>query len=318
MAIRQSRHRSNPAHSPTREALAPKARKRVTLRTLLDLHARGVPIAMLTAYDAAFARLADGAGADCILVADSLGMLAQGHGTTLLVTLEQMVYHTGCVARGTGSACIVADLPLTGFPLDLAQALRGGAALLQAGAQMVKLAGGAATKETVHALATRGIPVCAHLGLTAGSVYELGDRRMPAMDDASTQAQAMRAVELAQAGAAMVLLESTPPMLATTLRRERPELVTIGVDSGAGTSGQMVATHDVLGMGRRDVAAFDFMDRAGTVDGALRAFVDAVKAHQFPQPCEPTALPLPLPLGEGWGEGRGLHRLATSPAAPSP
>jgi len=318
MAIRQSRHRSNPAHAPARDALAAKARRRVTLRTLQDLHSRGEPIAMLTAYDAAFARLVDGAGADCILVADSLGMLVQGHGTTLLVTLEQMVYHTGCVARGNRSACIVADLPLSSFPLDAGQALRGGAALLQAGAQMVKLAGGAATKEIVHALTTRGIPVCVHLGLTAGSVYELGERPIPAMDDGAAAAQSLRAAELAQAGAAMVLLESTPSTVAASIRRERPELLTIGVGSGPQTSGQMVATHEVLGMGRCDAPAVaqDFMGRSGSVEGALRSFIAAVKAREFPQACEPAALP--LPLGEGWGEGRARHRLAISTAAPSP
>src|SRR5262245_13480909 len=154
-------------------------RKPVTLHALRDMHARGERIAMLTAYDATFARVADDAGVDILLVGDSLGMVLQGHASTLPVTLDDIAYHTACVARGLagGAPCLVADLPFGSYP-DADTAMRSSVALMRAGAQMVKLEGGGWAAETVRFLVDRGVPVCGHLGLTPQSVHALGGYRV--------------------------------------------------------------------------------------------------------------------------------------------
>ncbi len=153
-------------------------RKPVTLHRLREMHAQGEKIAMVTAYDATFARLVDDAGVDCILVGDSLGMIVQGQTSTVPVTLDEMVYHTRCAVRGNRSAWVIGDLPFGSYQENREQALRSSVALMQAGAHMVKLEGGGWTAETVHFLTERGIPVCAHLGLTPQSVHALGGYRV--------------------------------------------------------------------------------------------------------------------------------------------
>jgi 3-methyl-2-oxobutanoate hydroxymethyltransferase len=262
-------------------------RSRVTLRSLRDMHARRTPIAMLTAYDATFARLLDDAGADCLLIGDSLGMLVQGHGSTLTVTLDQMIYHTECVARANRSACLIADLPFSTFARDLREALRSSAALMQAGAQMVKLAGGGMTTETVQALTKAGVPVCAHLGLSARSVHAFGDDRMQASDESGAAMLLQRARELVQAGAAMLVLEKVPATLAATIESELSKVITIGIGAGSQVSGHLMATHDLLGMTSAGVPHFirPFMGPAGTVQEAVRAYVAAVKAGSSPGEC---------------------------------
>jgi 3-methyl-2-oxobutanoate hydroxymethyltransferase len=158
-------------------------RKPLTLHRLHEMHRSGEKIAMLTCYDASFARMLDAAGVDCLLVGDSLGMVVQGHASTVPVTLQQMAYHTECVARGNRTAWIVGDLPFGSYQQSREQALHSAATLMQAGAHMVKLEGGGWTADTVRFLVERGIPVCAHLGLTPQSVHALGGFRVQGRDE---------------------------------------------------------------------------------------------------------------------------------------
>lgn len=257
----------------------------MTLQGLRDMASRGTPISVLTASDAGFASLIEAAGADGILVSDSLGMWVQGHGSSLPVTVEQMAYHTGCVSRGNRSAFVVADLPLSS-PNDVGMALRGGAALMQSGAQMVKLAGGAASAEIIGALARSGIAVCAHLGLSARSVYGFDGQAPAAMDAATMSFLLLRALEVAKAGATMIVLEQVPHGLAQSLRIEVPKVLLVGMHAGPSAHGQLLDTTEVLGLAPAagPVADRHFVAEAGGVPQALRACVQAVRAGSFPYP----------------------------------
>ncbi|EWS55290.1 3-methyl-2-oxobutanoate hydroxymethyltransferase [Methylibium sp. T29] len=195
---------SSPADTPS-------ARKPVTLHTLREMHARGEKIAMITAYDASFAALVDTAGVDCILVGDSLGMVLKGQSSTLSVTMEQIGYHTRSTSRGTKAAFLIADMPFGSYQENPVQALRNAGTLMAAGAQMVKLEGGGWTPETVNFLVERGVPVCAHLGLTPQSVHALGGYRIQGKDEAGAATLRRHAKALADAGAAMMVLELMPP-----------------------------------------------------------------------------------------------------------
>jgi 3-methyl-2-oxobutanoate hydroxymethyltransferase len=270
--------------SPGAEGAA--ARKPLTLHALRAMQQRGEPVAMLTAYDATFARLADDCGVDCLLVGDSLGMLLQGHASTLPVTIEEMAYHTACAARGNRSAWLIGDLPFGSYQQGVAQALQSAAALMKAGAHMVKLEGGGWTAEIVHALVQRGIPVCAHLGLTPQSVHALGGYRIQGRDDEGAAALKQQARALADAGAAMLVLELVPSALAAEVQADNPRLITIGIGAGPGTAGQVLVLHDMLGATRGKLPRFvrDFMAGAGTLEGAIRAYVAAVKDRSFPDP----------------------------------
>jgi 3-methyl-2-oxobutanoate hydroxymethyltransferase len=261
-------------------------RKPLTLPALRAMQSRGEPIAMLTAYDATFARLADEAGVDCLLVGDSLGMVLQGHASTLPVTLHDMVYHTACVARGSPHAWLIADLPFGSYQQSVAQAIDSSVALMKAGAQMVKLEGGGWTPEAVHALTQRGIPVCAHLGLTPQSVHALGGYRIQGKDDSGADTLKRHARELAEAGAAMLVLELMPSAVAAQIQAELPQLITIGIGAGPGTAGQVLVLHDMLGATRGKLPRFvrNFMDGAGSIEAALRGYVQAVKDKSFPDP----------------------------------
>ncbi len=207
------------------------ARKPLTLHRLREMHAAGEKIAMLTCYDASFARLLDGAGVDCLLVGDSLGMVLQGQATTVPVTLQQMAYHTECVARGNRTAWIVGDLPFGSYQESREQAIRSATTLMQAGAHMVKLEGGDWTAETVRFLTERGIPVCAHLGLTPQSVHALGGYRIQGRSDEAARTLKGQARELAGAGAAMLVLELIPRGLAAEVSAALP-IPVIGIGAG--------------------------------------------------------------------------------------
>lgn len=241
---------------------------------------------MLTAYDATFARAADAAGVDCLLVGDSLGMVLQGHDDTVRVTLDAMVYHTQCVARGAQRAWIVGDLPFGSYQESAEQALRSSVALMQAGANMVKLEGGGWTAPTVRFLVERGVPVCAHLGLTPQSVHALGGWRVQGRDEQGAAALRLQAQELAQAGASMLVLELVPAALAAAVQQDNQDLITIGIGAGGGLSGQVLVLHDALGLGSDKPPRFvrDFMAEGGSIADALRRYVDAVKDGSFPDP----------------------------------
>jgi 3-methyl-2-oxobutanoate hydroxymethyltransferase len=261
-------------------------RRPLSLPGLRAMQARGEPIAVLTAYDATFARLADEAGVDCLLVGDSLGMVLQGHPSTLPVTLDEMAYHTRCVARGNRSAWLIADLPFGSYQHSVGQAIDSSAALMKSGAQMVKIEGGGWTCEAVHALVQRGIPVCAHLGLTPQSVHALGGYRIQGKDGEAADVLLDHARELADAGAAMLVLELMPSEVAARIQAALPQLMTIGIGAGPQTAGQVLVLHDMLGATRGRLPRFvrNFMEGAGSIEAALRGYVAAVKDRSFPDP----------------------------------
>ncbi|WP_431510249.1 3-methyl-2-oxobutanoate hydroxymethyltransferase [Variovorax sp. DAIF25] len=269
-------------------ASQPATRKPLSLPRLAELHARGEKIAMLTAYDATFAAVADAAGVECLLVGDSLGMVCQGLSSTVGVTLETMRHHTDSVSRGLrrvqGTAWLIADLPFGSYQESREQALRSATVLMQAGAHMVKLEGGGWTTETVRFLVERGIPVCAHLGLTPQTVHALGGYRVQGKGDAAAARLREEAQALQDAGAAMLVLEMVPAALAAALTAELTRCATIGIGAGRGTAGQVLVLHDMLGLnlGRMPKFVRNFMDGAGGIQQALAAYVRAVKDGSFP------------------------------------
>ena len=258
-------------------------RKPLTLHRLREMHAQREPIAMLTCYDATFARVLDDAGVDCLLVGDSLGMVLQGEASTLPVTLADMAYHTRCVARGNRSAWVIGDLPFGAYQQSREQAMGSAAALMAAGAHMVKLEGGGWTTETVRFLAERGVPVCAHLGLTPQSVHALGGWRVQGRGDEAAATLKRHACELADAGAAMLVLELVPAALASEVTEALP-IPVIGIGAGSGCSGQVLVLHDMLGLAPGKPPRFvrDFMQGAASIDDAARRYVADVKARRFP------------------------------------
>ena len=263
-------------------------RRPISLPRLAQMREAGEKITMLTAYDATFAAVADAAGVETILVGDSLGMVCEGLPSTVGVTLETMVYHTASVARGLhrvqGTAWLVADLPYGSYHESPEQALRSACQLMQAGAHMVKLEGGGWTAPTVRFLVERGIPVCAHLGLTPQTVHALGGYRVQGKDDVAAAELRRHALELQAAGASMLVLEMVPAPLATSLTAELAHCHTIGIGAGNGTAGQVLVLHDMLGMNLGKMPRFvrNFMQDAGSIKGAMQAYVQAVKDGSFP------------------------------------
>jgi 3-methyl-2-oxobutanoate hydroxymethyltransferase len=264
------------------------ARKPISLPRLQELRERGEKITMLTAYDATFAAVADAAGVECLLVGDSLGMVCQGLPSTVPVTLDTMRYHTESVDRGLrrvqGTAWVIGDLPFGSYQESREQALRSATVLMQAGAHMVKLEGGGWTTETVHFLVERGIPVCAHLGLTPQTVHALGGYRVQGRSEASAQILRRDALALQDAGASMLVLEMVPADVAAQMTTELTRCHTIGIGAGKGTAGQVLVMHDMLGinLGKNPKFVRNFMNEASTVQAAMSAYVHAVKDGSFP------------------------------------
>lgn len=258
-------------------------RKPMTLPRLAQMHASGEKIAMLTCYDAAFASLLDEAGVDILLIGDSLGNVLQGRGSTAPVSLEDMVYHTFCVSRGHKWAWIIADLPFDSYHVSKEEAWKSAAALVKAGAHMVKLEGGGWTAETVRFLSERGIPVCAHLGFTPQTVNALGGFKVQGRDEAGAARIKRESQELVEAGAAMLLYEMVPAVLAAEITAASPVPV-IGIGAGVGTSGQVLVLHDMLNItpGRKPRFVKDFMAGKDSVLAAVKGYVDEVKARTFP------------------------------------
>ena len=269
-------------------ASPPASRKPISLPRLQELHSRGEKITMLTAYDATFAAVADAAGVECILVGDSLGMVCRGLHSTVGVTLDDMAYHTESVARGLrraqGTAWLIGDLTFGSYQESKEQAVRSASVLMQAGAHMVKLEGGGWTTEVVHFLVERGIPVCAHLGLTPQTVHALGGYRVQGRGDAAAETMKKHAHELQDAGATMVVLEMVPAPLSAELTKELPHCATIGIGAGKGTAGQVLVLHDMLGvnLGKNPKFVRNFMQDSTSIRGAIEAYVAAVKNGTFP------------------------------------
>ena len=263
-------------------------RRPMSLPRLQEMRTRGEKICMLTAYDATFAAVADAAGVETILVGDSLGMVCQGLASTVGVSLETMRYHTESVTRGLyraqATAWVIGDLPYGSYHESREQAVRSASVLMQAGAHMVKLEGGGWTTETVRFLVERGIPVCAHLGLTPQTVHALGGYRVQGKTEASAELLKKQAHELQDAGATMLVLEMVPHTVASELTNELLHCATIGIGAGNGTAGQVLVLHDMLGMNLGKMPKFvrNFMQDAGSVRGAMEAYVAAVKNGSFP------------------------------------
>ena len=264
------------------------ARKPISLPRLHEMRQRGEKITMLTAYDATFAAVADAAGVECILVGDSLGMVCRGLSSTVGVSLEDMRYHTECVSTGVrrvqGPAWIIGDLPFGSYQESKEQALRSATVLMQAGAHMVKLEGGGWTTETVRFLVERGIPVCAHLGLTPQTVHALGGYRVQGRGDEAARTLQSEALALQDAGATMLVLEMVPAALSAQVTEAMPRCHTIGIGAGKGTAGQVLVMHDMLGvnLGKNPKFVRNFMQGQSSVLGAMQAYVAAVKDGSFP------------------------------------
>jgi 3-methyl-2-oxobutanoate hydroxymethyltransferase len=258
---------------------------RITLTELGALRGRGEKLVMLTCYDASFAALCDEAGVELLLVGDSLGMVVQGHDTTLPVTMDDVAYHTACVARGSKRGLVIADMPFGSYQASKEQALVNAARLMAAGAQMVKLEGGRPMLETVRFLVERGIPVCGHVGLTPQAVHQLGGFRVQGKHPDAARALLEDARGLQDAGAAMLVLEAIPSPLAAQVTAALA-IPTIGIGAGADCSGQVLVLHDMLDIypGRKAKFVRNFMAGADGVRSALRRYVEAVKSGAFPGP----------------------------------
>lgn len=256
---------------------------RTTLTALQAMRGKGEKIAVLTCYDASFAALLEAQGVDVLLVGDSLGMVLQGHESTLPVTQRDMIYHTGCVARGAKQAFIVSDMPFGTSQVSPQETFAHAAQLMAAGAQMVKLEGGASMVETVRFLTERGIPVCAHIGLTPQSVHQLGGYRVQGKEAAAAQQLLQDAVALEQAGAGMVVLEAMPAVLAAEVTAQL-SIPTIGIGAGAACSGQVLVLHDMLDIfpGKKARFVKNYMQGASSIADAISRYVAEVKAGTFP------------------------------------
>lgn len=248
------------------------------------MKAEGEKIAVLTCYDASFAGLLDHCGVEVLLIGDSMGNVVQGHSSTLPVTMANVEYHTACVARGSKRAFIIADMPFGSFQQSPAQALENAVRLMAAGAHMVKLEGGRHMAETVNFLVERGIPVCAHIGLTPQSVHQLGGYRVQGRNADDAKRMKADAKSLEQAGAAMIVLEMVPAPLAAALTKASKTMATIGIGAGKDCDGQVLVLHDAIGIHPGTPPRFvrNFMDGAKSIEEAMRAYVKSVKAGTFP------------------------------------
>ncbi|MBF7958766.1 3-methyl-2-oxobutanoate hydroxymethyltransferase [Rahnella victoriana] len=255
----------------------------ITLTYLKNLKQRGEKITMLTCYDATFAHELSTAGVEMLLIGDTLGMILQGHDSTLPVRLEDMIYHTACVKRGNNGGFIIADLSFMTCSSP-EQALHSSTKLMQVGAQMVKIEGGEWLCDTVHQLTRNGIPVCAHIGLTPQSVNVFGGFKVQGRDIKQAGALIETAKKFEQAGAAMVLVEAVPASLGKALS-EAISIPVIGIGAGPDTDGQVLVLHDMLGLsitGKAPKFVKNFMRGEENIQGAVKSYIAAVKGGSFP------------------------------------
>jgi len=261
-------------------------RKPVTVPGLRAMKAQGRRIVMLTAYDASFAWQLESAGVDVALVGDSLGMVVQGHKSTLPVTLDHVVYHTAAVARGLSSTLLVADLPFMA-DRDLAHALEAGARLVgEGGAAMVKIEGAQPhVLEAIAALSARVIPVCAHVGLTPQSLHKFGGFRIQGREQEAAERVLADALAVQQAGAELLVVEGVPVELGRRIT-EALQIPVIGIGAGPHCDGQVLVIHDMLGItpGKRPKFSKDFLAGRGSVAEAITAYAEDVRSGAFPAP----------------------------------
>lgn len=255
---------------------------KVTISTLDKMKAAGEKFVCITAYDATFARLVSEAGAETILVGDSLGMVLQGHDSTIPVTIQDMEYHTRLVNRASPNSLVIADMPFMTYSTT-AEAMGNATRLMQAGAQMVKMEGGVWLSDTISALVERGIPVCAHLGLTPQSVNAFGGYRVQGRTPKEAKSILADAVEIQDAGASLLVLECIPADLASDISAKL-DIPVIGIGAGAGTDAQVLVMHDLLGLcDHQPRFVENFMQGKDSVQSALQAFVNAVKDGSYPR-----------------------------------
>ena len=257
--------------------------KQITVKTLAAMKRKGEKIAVLTCYDASFTPVLEEAGVEALLVGDSLGMVIQGRDSTLPVTVDEMVYHTSCVARVRKSALLMVDMPFLSYAtvdLAIATATR---LIQQGGAQMVKLEGGAQQLETVRILSQNGVAVCAHLGLQPQSLHKLGGYHVQGRDDRQASQMLREAIELQSAGAQLLVLECIPSILAAEITCSL-EIPVIGIGAGVECDGQVLVLHDILGLTSGHAPTFvkNFMQQDGAIPEAVGAYVSAVKDGGFP------------------------------------
>jgi len=257
---------------------------RMTVPQLRQMKIDGQRIASLTAYDASFAAVLDTNGVDAILVGDSLGMVVQGHRSTLPVSVADMSYHTACVARGLSRALLIADLPFLSYATPERALTASAAVLQQGGAAMVKLEGAGPQLDVIRTLSERDVPVCAHLGLTPQSVLKLGGYKVQGRDSGVAAKLKRDALAVQDAGAELLVLECVPRALAGEITREL-RIPTIGIGAGAECDGQILVLHDMLGINashRRPRFVKDFLAEAGSIAAAIAAYVAAVRDGSFP------------------------------------
>jgi len=258
---------------------------RLTTAHLHKLRQENEKLTMLSCYDASFAALCEAAGVEIFLVGDSLGMVVQGHDSTLPVTMDEMIYHTRCVVRGSKTALVVGDLPFGSYQRSAEQAFENAARLMAAGAGMVKLEGGAVMADTVAFLVARGIPVMGHLGLTPQSVHTLGGYRVQGKGEEAAQRIRNDAKLLQDAGIAALVLECVPSGLGKQITEELA-IPTIGIGAGPSCSGQILILHDMLDVypGKKAKFVKNYMKGAGSIQEAIQTFVREVKSGAFPTP----------------------------------
>jgi 3-methyl-2-oxobutanoate hydroxymethyltransferase len=263
----------------------PPTRKPMTLTTLAKMKRNREKFTVLTAYDASFAALLDAAGIEVILVGDSLGMVVQGQSTTVPVSMDDMIYHTRLVARGSQTALLMADMPFASYA-TVEQGVYNAARLMQeGGAQIVKLEGGGWLAETVRQLSRNGIPVCAHLGLLPQSVHKLGGYKVQGREETAARQMIDEALALQDAGADVALVECIPAELGARLT-EALEIPVIGIGAGPACDAQVLVCYDMLGItrGRRPKFSKNFLTGCDSVPAAVAAYIRAVKAGEFPGP----------------------------------
>lgn len=256
---------------------------RTTQSTLQEMYQNGKKIAALTCYDACFSALLENAGIDILLVGDSLGNVLQGHETTLSVSLDDMLYHTRCVKAGTTKTFIMSDMPFGTSQITPEKTFENASKLLAAGAQMVKIEGGRIMVETIQFLTQRGIPVCAHIGLTPQSIHQLNGYKVQGKSDKAANQLLEDAILLEKAGANMLLMELVPATLAKSVTNAL-SIPTIGIGAGPHCSSQVLVLHDMLGLYSDKKPRFvkDFMVDAASIKEAIRNYIDEVKTEKFP------------------------------------
>ena len=259
--------------------------KRITISTLRKMKVDGEKVVCMTAYDASFAALLENEGVEVLLIGDSLGMVIKGLETTVPVSVEDVIYHTSCVVRGSRRAIVIADMPFLSYTSPEIALTNAARLMREGGAQMVKLESSATQVGTVRRLSEEGVPVCAHLGLRPQSIHRLGSYKVQGTDESGARMMLDDAVALQKAGAVMLLLECVPTLLAAEIT-VNVDIPVIGIGAGADCDGQILVLQDVLGITAGKVPRFvrNFMERGRTIQEAVHAYVEAVKNRDYPAP----------------------------------